>query len=225
MLFRSLDKEYKNFVAEMYAAGHSFFTYLSDNPDAVASCCRLRNEVSQNTFSSTTGLTGVQTGSINVITLNINRIVQDYFRSFPTDCNINCLLSDKSKGYPFLKKYLSNIVERVHKYHIAYREMLYKLEDAGMLASSKAGYISMSKLYSTIGVNGHNEAAEFLGLKVSNNKDYIDFITTIFNVIKELNLKNSTKRCRFNLEVVPAESLGVKFYNWDKEDGLEPMPM
>ena len=216
-----LDKEYKNFVAEMYAAGHSFFTYLSDNPDAVASCCRLRNEVSQNTFSSTTGLTGVQTGSINVITLNINRIIQDYFRSFPADCNINCLLSDKSKGYPILKEYLSNIVERVHKYHIAYREMLYKLEDAGMLASSKAGYISMSKLYSTIGVNGHNEAAEFLGLKVSNNKDYIDFITTIFNVIKELNLKNSTKRCRFNLEVVPAESLGVKFYNWDKEDGYQ----
>ncbi len=213
-----IDKEYKHFVAEMYSKGHSFFTYLSDNPDAISSCCRLRNEMSQNTFSSTTGLTGVQTGSINVITLNLNRIIQDYFNCFPNDCNINCVLHDRHDGWPFLKKYLTEIVERVQKYHIAYREMMYALEEKGMLASSKAGYISMSKLYSTIGVNGFNEAAEFLGFDVSNNKEYKDFIVTLFNIIRECNEKNSTKRCKFNLEVVPAESLGIKFYNWDRED-------
>ena len=220
-----IDKEYKHFVAEMYSKGHSFFTYLSDNPDAISSCCRLRNEMSQNTFSSTTGLTGVQTGSINVITLNLNRIIQDYFNCFPNDCNINCVLHDRHDGWPFLKKYLTEIVERVQKYHIAYREMMYALEEKGMLASSKAGYISMSKLYSTIGVNGFNEAAEFLGFTVSNNKEYKDFIVTLFNIIRECNEKNSTKRCKFNLEVVPAESLGIKFYNWDREDGLELMSM
>lgn len=216
-----IDKDYKNFTAEMYAEGHSFFTYLSDNPDAVASCCRLRNELSQNTFSSTTGLTGVQTGSCNVITLNINRIVQDWARWY----NETMDGMDSADMHTFyapqsgFKNYLIDILERVYKYHVAYKTMLYEIEEAGMLSSSKAGYISMSKLYSTIGVNGFNEAAEFLGCKVSNNEEYKEFIATIFNTIKEFNTEHSTKKFRFNLEVVPAESLGVKFYNWDKEDG------
>lgn len=45
------DKDSADFVAEMYSEGYSFFTYLSDNPDALSSCCRLRNEVSENQFS------------------------------------------------------------------------------------------------------------------------------------------------------------------------------
>jgi ribonucleoside-triphosphate reductase len=125
------------------------------------------NEIKDNTFSSTTGMTGVMTGSCNVITLNINRIVQNYFSFFPSDCNINCFLSDKSNGYPFLKKWLTEILERVYKYHIAYKTMLYDLEDKGMLAASNAGYIYLKKLYSTIGIIGYCEAAKFLGIEVS----------------------------------------------------------
>lgn len=218
-----IDKEYKKFTAEMYAEGHSFFTYISDNPNGLASCCRLRNEIEENTFSFTNGLTGIQTGSVNVITLNINRIVQDYFRWFPEDCNINCLLTDKSKGYPFLKKWLINILDRVYKYHIAYKTMLYDMEDKGMLTSSKAGYIYMKKLYSTIGLNGINEAAEFLGIKCSYNEEYMEFCNLITSTIKEQNkihnIRDKKRPFLFNTEFVPAESLGVKNYNWDKEDG------
>ncbi len=76
-----IDKEYKDFTAKMYAEGHSFFTYVSDNPNGLASCCRLRNEIQENVFSFTNGLTGVQTGSCNVITLNLNRIIQDWARA------------------------------------------------------------------------------------------------------------------------------------------------
>lgn len=72
-----IDKEYKQITSDMYAKGHSFFTYLSDNPGSIASCCRLKNEIDENEFSFTNGLTGVQTGSCNVITLNLNRIIQD----------------------------------------------------------------------------------------------------------------------------------------------------
>ena len=75
-----VDKDYKELCAEMYSEGHSFFTYISDSADSLASCCRLRNELTENTFSPTSGLTGVMTGSFNVITLNINRIVQDWAR-------------------------------------------------------------------------------------------------------------------------------------------------
>lgn len=223
-----IDKEYKAFTAEMYAEGHSFFTYISDNPNGLASCCRLRNEIEENTFSFTNGLTGIQTGSVNVITLNINRIVQNYFRFFPTDCNLNCFLSDKAKGYPFLRKYLINILERVYKYHIAYKTMLYEMEDKGMLTSSKAGYIYMKKLYSTIGINGINEAAEFLGLTCSYNEDYMKFCNLITSTIKEQNklhnIRDKKRPFLFNTEFVPAESLGVKNYNWDKEDGYVVNP-
>ena len=224
-----LDKEYKEFAAEMWSEGHSFFMYLSDNPDAVASCCRLRNEVKNNTFSSTTGLTGVQTGSANVITLNLNRIIQDWYRSIPSMTVAGLtpekkhLVSDILCTTPIwrFKDYLINILERVYKYHIAYKTMLYELENQGMLTASKAGYISMRKLFSTIGVNGFNEAAEFLGMEISNNEKYKEFISFLFKTILDFCKEKSTNKFLFNLEVVPAESLGSKNYNWDKEDGYK----
>ena len=204
-----IDKSYKDLTTEMYAAGHSFFTYLSDNPDSLASCCRLRNQINENVFSFTNGLTGVQTGSCNVITINLNRLVQ-------TTVKDN---HDLGAAFNDIKYALTEVVERVHKYHIAYKTMLYEWEANGMFTASKAGYISMSKLYSTVGLNGINEAAEFLGIKCSYNKDYIAFCQLITGTISELNRKNSTKNFQFNQEFVPAESLSSKNYNWDKEDG------
>lgn len=209
-----IDKNYKNLTTEMYAKGHSFFTYLSDNPDSLASCCRLRNQITENVFSFTNGLTGVQTGSCNVITINLNRMVQNYCKNITWDRKETSI-----EFWNGLQNYLTQIVERVHKYHIAYKTMLYEWEANGMFTASKAGYISMSKLYSTIGLNGINEAAEFLGIKCSYNKQYKDFCQLITGTISELNKKNSTKKFQFNTEFVPAESLSSKNYNWDKEDG------
>ena len=217
-----IDQEYKDFTAEMYAEGHSFFTYISDSADSLSSCCRLRNQLTTNTFSPTSGLTGIMTGSCNVITLNINRIIQDCYKAYELKRN-----GGWKENTSFLKNYLIDILKRVYKYHIAYKTMLYDLEDKGMLAASNGGYIHISKLYSTIGINGLNEAAKFLGLSVSNNKEYIDFLQFILGAIKEQNTIHSIRDKKrpfiFNSEVVPAESLGGKNYRWDKEDGLEPM--
>ena len=213
-----IDQEYKDFTAEMYAEGHSFFTYISDSADSLSSCCRLRNQLTTNTFSPTSGLTGIMTGSCNVITLNINRIIQDCYKAYELKRN-----DSWKENTLFLKNYLIDILERVYKYHIAYKTMLYDLEDKGMLAASNGGYIHISKLYSTIGINGLNEAAKFLGLSVSNNKEYIDFLQFILGTIKEQNTIHSIRDKKrpfiFNSEVVPAESLGGKNYRWDKEDG------
>ena len=219
-----LDKEYKEFAAEMYAEGHSFFTYLSDNPDALASCCRLRNEMDSNTFSFTNGLTGVQTGSCNVITLNINRIIQDYFKSVDTNYfgASGVLYKDiTEEDISDFRTYLINILERVYKYHIAYKTLLYEAEERGMLTASTAGYISMKKLYCTIGINGINEAAEFVGIDCNYNEAYMEFCDLINSTISEENRKHSTPSFRFNLEYVPAEGLSSKNYNWDKADGYK----
>lgn len=213
-----IDKDYKDFTAEMYAEGHSFFTYISDSADSLASCCRLRNELAENTFNPTSGLTGVMTGSCNVITLNINRIVQDCDRTYGLKRN-----GGWKENTSFLSDYLVGILERVYKYHIAFKTMLYNLEDKGMFAASNGGYIHISKLYSTIGINGLNEAARFLGLKVGNNSEYIEFLQLILGTIKEENKKHSIHDKKrpflFNSEVVPAEGLGGKNYQWDLEDG------
>lgn len=225
-----IDLNYKQLCAEMYAEGHSFFTYISDSADSLASCCRLRNELAENTFSPTSGLTGVMTGSCNVITLNINRIVQDW--ALTHTLNGTPLIKGKKLiDNPLrvtviendLKNYVTRILERVYKYHIAFKTMLYDLEDKGMFAASNGGYIHISKLYSTIGINGLNEAARFLGMKVSNNPEYIEFLQLILGTIKEQNKLHSIHDRKrpflFNSEVVPAEGLGGKNYKWDKEDG------
>lgn len=224
-----LDHEYKELCAEEWAKGGSFFCYTSDNPTSLASCCRVLNEMSDNTFSSTTGMTGVMTGSCNVITLNINRIVQDYIHTWK---NWEDHIVDGKCAFPFewfsesfsdLKNYLINILERVYKYHIAYKTMLYEMEDAKMFSDCNAGYIYMRKLYSTIGLIGYCEAAQFLGLSVSNNKEYKDFLKLVFGTVKEENKKNSIHDSKrpflFNSEAIPGEGLGVKLYNWDKKDG------
>lgn len=213
-----IDKDYKDFTAEMYAEGHSFFTYISDSADSLASCCRLRNELAENTFSPTSGLTGVMTGSCNVITLNINRIVQDCDKAYGLKRN-----GGWKENTSFLRDYLVDILQRVYKYHIAFKTMLYELEDRGMFAASNGGYIYISKLYSTIGINGLNEAARFLGMTVGNNKEYIEFLQLVLGTIKEQNkthsIHDANRPFLFNSEVVPAEGLGGKNYNWDKEDG------
>lgn len=213
-----IDKDYKDFTAEMYAEGHSFFTYISDSADSLASCCRLRNELAENTFSPTSGLTGVMTGSCNVITLNINRIVQDCNKAYGLKRN-----GGWKENTSFLRDYLVDILQRVYKYHIAFKTMLYELEDRGMFAASNGGYIYISKLYSTIGINGLNEAARFLGMTVGNNKEYIEFLQLVLGTIKEQNkahsIHDANRPFLFNSEVVPAEGLGGKNYNWDKEDG------
>lgn len=223
-----IDTAYKDLTAEMYAEGHSFFTYISDSADSLASCCRLKNELAENTFNPTSGLTGVMTGSCNVITLNLNRIVQDWAKQPAKTKEDNNGIIDKTVNVPYwdgLKEYLVDILERVYKYHIAYKTMLYEQEDKKMFAASNGGYIYISKLYSTIGINGLNEAARFLGLSVSNNQEYITFLQLILSTIKEQNKLHSINDKKrpfiFNSEVVPAEGLGAKNYNWDKEDGYE----
>ena len=225
-----LDNDYKELCAEEWAKGGSFFCYNSDNPTSLASCCRVLNEMSDNTFSSTTGMTGVMTGSCNVITLNINRIVQDYFKTVDTNYfgAEGVLYKDiTEEDMEGLKEYLTNILSRVYKYHIAYKTMLYELEDKGMLAASNGGYIYIKKLYSTIGVIGYTEAAQFLGLEINNNKEYKEFLQLVLGTIKEQNkihsIKDKKRPFLFNSEAVPGEGLGIKLYNWDKKDGLEPM--
>ena len=196
------DEEYGDWTAQMYSEGHSFFTYMSDNADSLASCCRLRNEIQDNGFSYTLGAGGVSTGSKSVLTINLNRCVQYAFK----------------KGIPYLD-YLEEVVDLMHKVQLAYNENLRDLMEKGMLPLFDAGFINIGRQYLTIGVNGLVEAAEFLGIKITDNPDYVAFVQGVLGMIERLNKKYRTKDVMFNCEMIPAENVGVKHAKWDKEDG------
>ncbi len=196
------DKEWGDFTAEMYSEGHSFFTYISDNADSLSSCCRLRNEITDNTFSYTLGAGGISTGSKSVLTININRSVQ-YAVNHGLDYT----------------EFLTDIVDLCHKVQTAYNENLKSLQSNGMLPLFDSGYINMSRQYLTIGVNGIVEAAEFMGLKINDNPEYLKFVQGILGIVEKKNKEYRTKELMFNCEMIPAENVGVKHAKWDKEDG------
>ena len=198
------DKEYADFTAEMYAEGHSFFTYLSDNADSLASCCRLRNEITDNGFSYTLGAGGVSTGSKSVLTINLNRVVQHAVR----------------QGMAYQTS-IRDIVDMMHKVQLAYNENLRQLQEQGMLPLFDSGFININRQYLTIGVNGLVEAAEFLGIAINDNPEYEKFVQEVLGIIEELNKEYRTKQVMFNCEMIPAENVGVKHAKWDREDGYQ----
>ena len=201
-----VDSEWKDFVAEMWAKGHSFFVYRSDSVDSLSSCCRLRNELQDNTFSYTLGAGGVSTGSKCVISINVNRLVQDAVWDTP--------LRD-------VMDRMEIQIEKIHKYLIAFNEILKERLAAGLLPVYDAGYIALDKQYLTIGVNGLVEGAEALNIPVeADNPEYIAYVDAVLSPIYAANRAARTRELMFNTEMVPAEGLGVKNAAWDKASKL-----
>jgi len=197
-----VDKEMADFTAEMYAEGHSFFTYISDNADSLSSCCRLRNEITDNGFSYTLGAGGVSTGSKSVLTINLNR----------------CIQYAVNNGLDY-RDFLTDIIDLCHKVQLAYNENLKDLQAHGMLPLFDAGYINIARQYLTIGVNGLVEAAEFMGIPITDNPQYREFVQTVLGLVEKKNKEYRTKEVMFNCEMIPAENVGVKHAKWDREDG------
>lgn len=225
-----LDEDLFEFTCQEYAEGNSFFIYISDSADSLSSCCRLSSKISKPQFNFTNGQLSEMTGSKNVITLNLNRIIQDWFKTTTVTNEDREVFSRVYVGeasnhnfirrinYHEVKDYLINILDRIYKYQIAYNECLKYLKDSKLLPVYDAGFIDMRKQYLTIGINGLNQAAEFLGIKCNKNEEYEKFCNLIFTTIKEQNQEHKTKELMFNTEFTPCESAAIKLYNRDKKD-------
>ncbi len=234
------DKEYADFTAEMWAKGHSFFCYISNSPDSLSSCCRLRNSLkdlddghNHTTHQYSMGTASVATGSKSVMTLNLNRLIQDAARKYykqekglvmPKGEALQRKSYDKDKMYDYIKEAVTEHTVRVHKYQTAFNEIIKDFLKADMLDVYRAGFIDMRKQYLTVGVNGLTDAAEFLGLEISPNDDYKEFVNTLLETINVANRKDRTPDCMFNTEFVPGENLSGKNYKWDKKDGYFVSP-
>lgn len=232
-----VDQEWADFAAEMYAEGHSFFTYTSDSVDSLASCCRLRNGLRNNQFSYTLGAGGVATGSKCVMTINVNRLVQNATKELTTeaakaskaigamhDHGIDFASSDiampsKEDVWKAISAAISVQVEKMHKYLLAFNTIVMDMKNAHMIPIYDAGFIAPEKQYLTIGINGLVEGAEYLGIHVGDNEDYRAFVHAVLEPIFDANKAAKTADVMFNTEYVPAENLGVKNAKWDRRDG------
>lgn len=240
-----IDKEYADFTAEMWSEGHSFFCYLSDSPDSLSSCCRLRNSLkdmdtededhNHTTHQYSMGTASVATGSKSVMSMNLPRLIQNATRRYFED-EYGVTLEDgknvvemgldyeKDALYEYIRNEVRELTERVHKYQTAFNDTIKDFLEANMLDVYNAGFIDMKKQYLTVGVNGITDAAEFLGIKVSVNEEYKEFVNNILETINIANRKDRTRECMFNTEFVPAENLAAKNYKWDKKDGYWVSP-
>ena len=239
-----VDQDYADFTAEMWSEGHSFFCYLSDSPDSLSSCCRLRNSLkdldnadedhNHTTHQYSMGTASVSTGSKSVMSMNLPRLVQDAARSYFDDRDISVedgknvpeqgLTYDKEELYKYIRDDIREMTSRIHKYQTAFNETIKDFLKAGMLDVYNAGFIDMRKQYLTVGVNGITDAAEFLGIKVGPNEEYREFVNNILETINIENRKDKTRDCMFNTEFVPAENLAAKNYKWDQKDGYWVSP-
>jgi ribonucleoside-triphosphate reductase len=237
------DPDYADFTAEMWSKGHSFFCYLSDSPDSLASCCRLRNSLtdldkSDSSHNHTThqysmGTASVSTGSKSVMTINLNRLIQDAARRYFLEKKGVMMQGgkalqrgdyDKNQLYDYIREAVTEETERVHKYQNAFNEIIKDFLKARMLDVYQAGFIDMRRQYLTVGVNGLTDAAEFLGLTISPNPEYNEFVDTILETINRSNRKDRTQDAMFNTEFVPGENLSGKNYKWDQKDGYYVSP-
>jgi ribonucleoside-triphosphate reductase len=240
-----VDKEYADFTAEMWSEGHSFFCYLSDSPDSLSSCCRLRNSLkdldnadedhNHTTHQYSMGTASVSTGSKSVMSMNLPRIIQNAARRYFSDelditledgksipeCGVTY---DKDKLYEYIREDVREQTDRIHKYQTAFNETIKDFLKANMLDVYSAGFIDMRKQYLTVGVNGITDAAEFLGITVGPNDEYKEFVNNILETINIENRKDRTRDCMFNTEFVPGENLAAKNYKWDKKDGYWVSP-
>ena len=224
-----VDKEYADFTAEMWSEGHSFFCYLSDSPDSLSSCCRLRNslkdgeeddEHNHTTHQFSMGTASVATGSKSVMTINLNRVIQNATRKYFEEVEGTQLekgvqvdinkVKDKDLLYTYISSGITEMTERVHKYQRAFNEIVKDFLNAKMLDVYRAGFINMKKQYLTVGVNGLTDAAEFLSIEPNLNKDYEEFVNNILETIYISNRKDKTRDCMYNTEFVPKHTGHVK---------------
>lgn len=187
------DKHFAWTCAEEMSKGLSFFVYESTSVDSLSSCCRLKSEFTDNTFSYTLGAGGVSTGSVQVITINMNRYVQ-------------------TREEPF-----STLLDRVHMYLLAHRAIIEDYIEGGLLPAYSTGFISLDKQFCTIGINGMLEASEYVKGK-ADTAFFSSYLKDIYESNKDWKEDTGVK---FNTEFVPAENLGVKNAKWDKEAGLK----
>lgn len=192
-----LDKEFLDLISEKNLK-FAFINIYIGKSSTLSSCCRLRSETDNEYFNSF-GSGSSKIGSLGVCSINLPR------------------LAIKSKGdKDIFMKNLEELVMLSAKVNHAKRKIVKKRIDNGNHPLYTLGYIDISTQYSTCGINGFNEAIEFLGEDIL-TQEGVNLGLEIINKINEVNNKMQQRfKSPHNCEQVPAENISIKFATKDK---------
>lgn len=191
------DYNFVNMISEKNKE-FAFINLYIGKSSTLSSCCRLRSETNNEYFNSF-GSGSSKIGSLGVCTINLPRLAIIY-------------KDDKQKFFLRLKE----LVEVCARVNNAKRKIVQKRIENGNHPLYKLGYIDINTQYSTVGVNGFNEAIYYLGKDITTDEG-VSLGLEIINTINSINDKMQKKyKAPHNCEQVPGENLSIKLASKDK---------
>lgn len=191
-----LDQEALAYFSQINLETACFNLYISSG-NKIASCCRLINDfdlVGCDSF----GNGGVSLGSHRVVSINLAR------------------LGKRASSYDHLLTLLQERLDQARDTLVAHRRLLASRVAEGFLPFFNYNIMSMSRLFSTFGINGVYECLEQLGYSIVTEQGKrlaYDLLEYIKNYATHC---SKQYKCAFNVEQVPAESLALKFAAKDR---------
>ncbi len=182
-----------------------FQNYIGSNlspKDIRAMCCRLNIDMRE-LLSKGNGLfgSGEQTGSIGVVTLNINRLAYEAKGS-------------REKFFKLLRYYMVLAKESLE----TKREVIEKNLRNGLMPYANVYLGSFKTYFSTIGLCGMNEAClNLIGKNIASSEGKQFAIETLLFMRELLKQFQQDTSNLYNLEATPAESTSYRLAKLDKE--------
>lgn len=191
------DEKFLNFIANKNKKFGFINIYCGDS-STLSSCCRLRSEQDNEYFNSF-GSGSSKIGSLGVCSINFPRIA----------------IKNQNNEQDFFNE-LTKYIDICAKVNNAKRHIVKKRIDNGNHPLYTLGFMDLSKQYSTVGVNGLNEAVEIMGYSIL-NEDGQNFALQVMDTINAQNKKHQKAyKAPHNCEQVPGENMSIKMAQKDR---------
>ena len=190
------DEEFAKMIAH-YNKDFGNINIYCGSSSTLSSCCRLRSDRSSEYFNSF-GAGSTKIGSLGVCTINLPRI------AFKSKNNIDRFIEDLKELVKVCSQ-VNNAKRKIVERRIGKHHPLYEL-----------GFMDIRKQYSTVGINGFNEAIEILGENILEEKGQELGIKIIDTINTENERYSKQYNAPHNCEQIPGESVSVKLADKDR---------
>ena len=192
------DEEFLNLVA-ISNLEYGFINIYIGKTSTLSSCCRLRSETDNEEYFNSFGSGSTKLGSLGVVSINLPRLS----------------IKNKDNEQNFISE-LEYMVGVCAKINNTKRKIIKKRVDNGNHPLYSNGFINLKSQYSTVGVNGFNEAVEIMGYNII-SEEGSDFGIKIIDTINKINKKyQNIYKYPHNCEQVPGENMSIKMAEKDK---------
>jgi ribonucleoside-triphosphate reductase len=190
------DEEFAKMIAH-YNKEYGNINLYCGSSSTLSSCCRLRSDRSSEYFNSF-GAGSTKIGSLGVCTINLPRL------AFKNKYNVDRFI-DELREMVKVCAQVNNAKRKIVERRIGNHHPLYSL-----------GFMDISKQYSTVGINGFNEAIEILGENILDERGQELGIKIIDTINSENDKHAKQYNAPHNCEQIPGESVSVKLATKDR---------